>query len=325
MRVLTGIQASGKLHIGNYFGAMKPMIELQESAELFTFIANYHSLTTSKDASLLKQLTLDAVVDYLSLGIDPTKTTFWVQSDVPQVLELYWILSKFTPMGLLERAHSYKDKVAKGIPANHALFSYPVLMSADILLIDTEKVPVGKDQIQHVEITRDIAIKFNNEYGDIFTLPEYVVNDEVATITGIDGQKMSKSYDNAIDIFMETEKKLQKRCNKIISSSTPMGESLEFDGCNIYNLASLFLDNSKKSELQKRYKSGEEGYGHFKKYLKELIWSEFEEAREKRAYYLEHLDEVKDILHDGASKMKKIADKKMEIVRDAVGILSSHY
>jgi len=325
MRVLTGIQASGKLHIGNYFGAMKPMIELQESAELFTFIANYHSLTTSKDASLLKQLTLDAVVDYLSLGIDPTKTTFWVQSDVPQVLELYWILSKFTPMGLLERAHSYKDKVAKGIPANHALFSYPVLMSADILLIDTEKVPVGKDQIQHVEITRDIAIKFNNEYGDIFTLPEYVVNDEVATIIGIDGQKMSKSYDNAIDIFMETEKKLQKRCNKIISSSTPMGESLEFDGCNIYNLASLFLDDSKKSELQKRYKSGEEGYGHFKKYLKELIWSEFEEAREKRAYYLEHLDEVKDILHDGASKMKKIADKKMEIVRDAVGILSSHY
>ena len=162
MRVLTGIQASGKLHIGNYFGAMKPMIELQEKEELFTFIANYHSLTTSKDAQLLKQLTFDAAVDYLSLGIDPKKTTFWVQSDVPQVLELYWILSKFTPMGLLERAHSYKDKVAKGITANHALFSYPVLMAADILLLDTEKVPVGKDQIQHVEMTRDMAIKFNN-------------------------------------------------------------------------------------------------------------------------------------------------------------------
>ncbi|PTB83520.1 tryptophan--tRNA ligase, partial [Sulfurovum lithotrophicum] len=175
MRVLTGIQASGKLHIGNYFGAMKPMIELQEEHEMFTFIANYHSLTTSKDAATLKQYTIDAAVDYLSIGIDPNKTTFWVQSHVPEVLELYWILSKFTPMGLLERAHSYKDKVAKGISANHALFSYPVLMAADILMLDTQIVPVGKDQIQHVEMTRDIATKFNNEYGEIFVLPEHKV------------------------------------------------------------------------------------------------------------------------------------------------------
>jgi len=321
MRVLTGIQASGKLHIGNYFGAMKPMIELQEKEELFTFIANYHSLTTSKDATLLKQLTFDAAVDYLSLGIDPKKTTFWLQSDVPQVLELYWILSKFTPMGLLERAHSYKDKVAKGITANHALFSYPVLMAADILLLDTQKVPVGKDQIQHVEMTRDIAIKFNNAYGEIFTLPEHVVNDNVATIPGIDGQKMSKSYDNAIDIFMETEKKLQKRCNKIISSSTPLGEPLEHEGCNIYNLASLFLDENRKVELQNRYKTGEEGYGHFKQYLKELIWNEFAEARERREAYMKNPDMVRDILGDGAKKMRKIADEKMKIVREAVGIL----
>jgi len=320
MRVLTGIQASGKLHIGNYFGAMKPMIELQEKEELFTFIANYHSLTTSKNASLLKQLTFDAAIDYLSLGINPEKTTFWVQSDVPQVLELYWILSKFTPMGLLERAHSYKDKVAKGIPANHALFSYPVLMAADILLLDTQKVPVGKDQIQHVEMTRDIATKVNNEYGEIFTLPEHQVNDNVATIPGIDGQKMSKSYDNAIDIFMETEKKLQKRCNKIISSSTPLGEPLEHEGCNIYNLASLFLDENRKHELQARYKTGEEGYGHFKKYLKELIWKEFEEAREKREAYINNPDLVKDILSDGAKKMQTIANKKMAIVRDAIGL-----
>jgi tryptophanyl-tRNA synthetase len=322
MRILTGIQASGKLHIGNYFGAMKPMIELQESGELFTFIANYHSLTTSKDTKLLKQLTMDATIDYLSLGIDPNRTTFWVQSDVPQVLELYWILSKFTPMGLLERAHSYKDKIAKGIPANHALFSYPVLMAADILILDTQKVPVGKDQIQHVEMTRDIAIKFNNEYGEIFTLPEHVVNENVATIPGIDGQKMSKSYNNPIDIIIETEKKLQKRCNKIISSSTPMGEPLEYEGCNIYNLASLFLDDNGQIELQKRYKSGKEGYGHFKKYLKELIWEEMAEAREKRAYYLDNPDIVRDILSDGAKKMHKIANTKMAIVRDAVGILS---
>jgi len=321
MRILTGIQASGKLHIGNYFGAMKPMIELQEKAELFTFIANYHSLTTSKDANLLRELTFDAAIDYLSLGIDPEKTTFWIQSDAPQVLELYWILSKFTPMGLLERAHSYKDKVAKGIGANHALFSYPVLMAADILLLDTQKVPVGKDQIQHVEITRDIATKFNNEYGEIFTLPEYVVNEEVATIPGIDGQKMSKSYKNAIDIFIETEKKLQKRCNKIISSSTPLGEPLEYKECNIYNIASLFLDEDRKLELQQRYKSGQEGYGHFKKYLKELIWEEFAEAREKREMYMANPNLVKDILSNGANKIRKIADEKMKIVRDAVGIL----
>ena len=320
MRVLTGIQASGKLHIGNYFGAMKPMVELQEEHELFTFIANYHSLTSSKDAKTLKQNTIEAAVDYLSLGIDPQKTTFWVQSHVPEVLELYWILSKFTSMGLLERAHGYKDKVAKGIPASHALFSYPVLMAADILLLDTQKVPVGKDQIQHVEMTRDIAVKFNNEYGDLFILPEHLVQEEVATIPGIDGQKMSKSYDNAIDLFME-EKELQKRCNKIISSSTPLGDPIEYKGCHIYDLAVLFLNDAQKLELQERYKSGKEGYGHFKKYLKELIWEELAHARERRAYYLTHMDEVNDILNEGAKKARAIASTKMEKVREAVGLI----
>ncbi|MBD3788757.1 MAG: tryptophan--tRNA ligase [Campylobacterales bacterium] len=320
MRVLTGIQASGKLHLGNYFGAMKPMVQLQEQHELFTFIANYHSLTSSKDAQTLKQYTIDAAVDYLSLGIDPDKTTFWVQSHVPEVLELYWVLSKFTPMGLLERAHSYKDKVAKGIPASHALFSYPVLMAADILLFDTQRVPVGKDQIQHVEMTRDIAIKFNNEYGELFVLPEHTVQEEVATIPGIDGQKMSKSYGNAIDLFLD-ERELQKRCNKIVSSSTPLGEALEYEGCNIYNIAALFLNDEHKKELQERYKSGKEGYGHFKKYLKELIWEELAEAREKREYYLSHMDEVNDILAQGAKKARAIASGKMEKVRDAIGLI----
>jgi len=319
MRVLTGIQASGKLHIGNYFGAMKPMIELQEENELFTFIANYHSLTTSKDAATLKQYTIDAAVDYLSVGIDPNKTTFWIQSHVPEVLELYWILSKFTPMGLLERAHSYKDKVAKGISANHALFSYPVLMAADILMLDTQIVPVGKDQIQHVEMTRDIATKFNNEYGDIFVLPQHRVTEEVATIPGIDGQKMSKSYDNAIDLFMD-EKALQKRCNKIISSSTPLGEPLDWEDDNIFALSSLFLDKRAQLELQARYYSGKEGYGHFKKYLKELIWEELSEAREKREYYLSHMDEVHDILAMGAKKAQTIAQEKMTQVRTAIGL-----
>lgn len=319
MRVLTGIQASGKLHIGNYFGAMKPMVELQEENELFTFIANYHSLTTSKDAAILKQYTIDAAVDYLSIGLDPEKTTFWVQSHVPEVLELYWILSKFTPMGLLERGHSYKDKVANGISANHALFSYPVLMAADILMLDTQIVPVGKDQIQHVEMTRDIATKFNNEYGDIFNIPEHQVQAELATIPGIDGKKMSKSYGNTIDLFMD-EKALQKRCNKIVSSSTPLGEPLDHEDDNIFALASLFLDNREKLELQLRYHSGKEGYGHFKKYLKELIWEELAEAREKREYYLSHMDEVNDILAMGAKKASAVAKAKMETVRSAIGL-----
>ncbi|MEJ2498567.1 MAG: tryptophan--tRNA ligase [Sulfurovaceae bacterium] len=319
MRVLTGIQASGKLHIGNYFGAMKQMIELQESHELFTFIANYHSLTSSKDSALLKQYTQEAAIDYLSLGIDPNKTTFWVQSDVPEVLELYWILSKYTPMGLLERAHSYKDKVAKGITPNHALFSYPVLMAADILLYDSELVPVGKDQIQHIEITRDIAIKFNNEHGEILTLPNHKVDDAIATIPGLDGEKMSKSYGNTIDIFMD-EKALQKQCNKIVTSSTPLGEPLEFEGCNLYDILSLFLDDAGKKELQTRYKSGKEGYGHLKKYLKELIWSEFEEARAKREHYLAHPQEVEAILQEGAEKVRVIAREKLRIVKDAVGL-----
>jgi tryptophanyl-tRNA synthetase len=320
MRVLTGIQASGKLHIGNYFGAMKPMVELQEENELFTFIANYHSLTSSKDAATLKQYTIDAAIDYLSIGIDPNKTTFWVQSHVPQVLELYWILSKFTPMGLLERAHSYKDKVAKGIPASHALFSYPVLMAADILLFDIDKVPVGKDQIQHLEITRDIAVKFNNEFGEVFKLPNAVVNEDVATIPGIDGQKMSKSYGNAIDLFMD-EKPLQKRCNKIVTSSTPLGEPLDWQDCNVFALASLFLDDETKEELKARYQTGQEGFGHFKKYLKELIWNELQEAREKREYYLNHIDEVEDILTMGAKRASQIADEKMAQIKEAVGLI----
>jgi tryptophanyl-tRNA synthetase len=320
MRVLTGIQASGKLHIGNYFGAMQPMVALQEEHELFTFIANYHSLTSSKDAQTLKQYTFDAAVDYLSIGIDPHKTTFWVQSDVPEVLELYWILSKFTPMGLLERAHSYKDKTAKGIPASHALFSYPVLMAADILLFDVAKVPVGKDQIQHLEMTRDIATKFNNEYGELFTLPDAMVEENVATIPGIDGQKMSKSYNNAIDLFME-EKALQKRCNKVLSSSTPLGEPLEWEGDHIYNLCSLFLDNVQKEELKARYKSGNEGYGHFKKYLKELIWEALAEARERRETYLTNPDRVKDILNEGAKKARSLAQIKLTQVKEAVGLL----
>ncbi len=319
MRVLTGIQPSGALHIGNYFGAIKQMVDLQETSDLFIFIPNYHALTSLKDGVALKNNTLDAAINFLSLGIDPTKATLWAQSDVKEVLELYWVLSGYTPMGLLERAHGYKDKVAKGIAANHALFSYPVLMAADILLYDANIIPVGKDQIQHVEITRDIAIKFNNDFGDIFTLPEFRVDDNVATVPGIDGAKMSKSYGNTIDIFC-TEKELKKATSRIVTDSTPMEEPKDYTTCNIYALAKLFLENDEVVALQERYKKGGEGYGHFKAYLSTLIWDYFTEAREKRAYYLDHKDEVFAILDDGAAKTRKIASEKMRVIRDLVGI-----
>ncbi|MCF6172991.1 MAG: tryptophan--tRNA ligase [Campylobacteraceae bacterium] len=320
MRVLTGLQPSGTLHIGNYFGSIRQMKMLQDSSDLFIFIANYHALTSSKDGDALKTNTLDAAINFLSLGIDPNKSTFWLQSDIKEVLELYWILSSFTPMGLLERAHSYKDKIAKGIPANHALFSYPVLMAADILLYDSQIVPVGKDQIQHVEITRDIAIKFNNVFGDILTIPEFKVDEVVATVPGLDGSKMSKSYGNTINIFC-TQKELKKTTGKIVTDSTALEEPKNYENCNVFALAKLFLDKDGIEELKQRYKKGGEGYGHFKMYLKELIWDYFELARDKREYYLNHTDEVRDILHDGAKKARAIASKKIEIIKEKVGIL----
>jgi tryptophanyl-tRNA synthetase len=318
-RVLTGIQPSGALHIGNYFGAIKQMVDLQDTSDLFIFIPNYHALTSLKDGQTLKANTIDAAINFMALGIDPSKSTFYVQSDVKEVLELYWILSAYTPMGLLERAHGYKDKVAKGIAPNHALFSYPVLMAADILLYDADTIPVGKDQIQHVEITRDIAIKFNNDHRNIFTIPDFKVDDNVATVPGTDGAKMSKSYGNTIDIF-STEKQLKKTVGKVVTDSTPLEEPKDFSTCNVYALCKLFLDEEGEKELQQRYKQGGEGYGHFKMYLKELIWEYFAPAREKREYFLNHKEEVYDILENGAQKARKIAREKMEKIRDVAGI-----
>lgn len=318
-RVLTGIQPSGALHLGNYFGAIKQMKDLQESSDLFIFIANYHALTSLKDGKALRENTLDCAINFLSLGIDPTKATFYAQSDVKEVLELYWILSGYTPMGLLERAHSYKDKVAKGIAANHSLFSYPVLMAADILLYDAQIVPVGKDQIQHVEMTRDIATKFNNDHGDIFTIPRFKTDEHVATVPGLDGAKMSKSYGNTIDIFL-TQKELKKTISKIVTESTPLEEPKDPTSCNVFALAKLFLDNAGQDALCERYRNGGEGHGHFKLYLAELIWEYFAQARDTREYYLKHKDEVYDILEDGAAKARIIAQEKMQTIRDAVGI-----
>lgn len=319
MRVLSGIQPSGDMHIGNYFGMMKRLIELQKSDEVYAFIANYHAMTSLSDGKALSNNTLNAAINFLSLGIEPEKTVFWVQSDIPEVLELYWILSNFTPMGLLERAHSYKDKTAKGIQANHGLFSYPVLMAADILLFDTQVVPVGKDQIQHVEIARDIAIKFNNHYGDILTVPEFRVEEEVATVPGIDGAKMSKSYGNTIDIFC-TKKELEKKAKSIVTDSTPLEDPKDYSSCNVYAISKLFLNEDELANLQERYKSGKEGYGHFKLHLADVIWNYYEPYREKREYFLKNINEVKDILKAGQEKAKKVASKNMEAIRNATGI-----
>lgn len=319
MRLFTGIQPSGDLHIGNYFGSIEPMVAAQSEHEVFAFIANYHAMTTVSDGARLSELTMQAATDFLSLGIDPHKSTFWVQSDVKEVLELYWVLSGFTPMGLLERAHSYKDKTAKGIAANHSLFSYPVLMAADILLFGSEVVPVGKDQIQHVEIARDIAIRFNNEYGDIFVLPEYRVDDNVKTVPGTDGQKMSKSYGNTINIFGE-RKAQEKTVKKIVTEVVAMDAPKEWATCNVYNIARLFLDEAGQAALQQRYVQGGEGHGHFKLYLSELIWDYYTPYRERRDYYAAHQDEVREILAMGAAKARAAAMPIIEKVRSVSGL-----
>ncbi|MCI6989464.1 MAG: tryptophan--tRNA ligase [Campylobacter sp.] len=320
MRTLTGLQPSGKLHLGNYFASIKQMVEAQNKGnELFMFIANYHAMTSVSDAWKLKDATYDAAAAFLALGIDPEKSTFWVQSDVKDVLELYWILSGYTPMGLLERAHAYKDKIAKGFETKHNLFSYPVLMAADILLYGADVVPVGKDQIQHVEIARDIALKFNNAHGEIFTMPEALVSENVATVPGTDGAKMSKSYGNTIDIFADA-KTLKKQILSIVTASEPLEVPKEWRECNVYNIAKLFLDESGQKKLQARYERGGEGHGHFKMYLNELVWEYFKEARQKYEYYSNHRDELDEILSIGANKASKIAKDTMEKVREVTGI-----
>ena len=321
MRTLTGLQPSGKLHLGNYFASIKPMIEKQNNSndEMFIFVANYHAMTSLSDAKSLRANTIEAAAAFLSLGIDPQRSTFWVQSDIKDVLELYWILSQLTPMGLVERAHAYKDKVAKGLEAHHGLFSYPVLMAADILLFNADMVPVGKDQIQHVEIARDLALKFNNAHGQIFTLPQAQVAQNVATVPGTDGAKMSKSYKNTIDIFSDA-KTLKKQCSSIITDSTHLEEPKDWQNCNIYAIAKLFLNEQEQANLQDRYSKGGEGYGHFKMYLNELTWNYFAPAREKFQYYMNNQNEIIEILNHGAKKAKKTSDEIMAKIRDAVGI-----
>lgn len=319
MRILSGIQPSGSLHLGNYFAMMKKMIEYQENHELFCFIVNYHALTTVFDAEKLRSQTFEALCDFLALGIDPEKSYFYVQADIPEVTELTWLLSNVTPMGLLERAHSYKDKKDKGIAANHGLFAYPVLMAADILLYGAEKVPVGKDQKQHLEMTRDVAIKFNQTYGETFVVPEPEIPKDVALVPGIDGQKMSKSYGNTIDIF-GSHQELKKRVMSIVTDATPIEEPKDPDKCNLFAIYSLFLDKEGKAELRDRYLKPGLKYSDVKKELIKVIWDYFEPYREKREKLLNDRDYVYDVMKMGAKKTRAVAKPYLEKARENVGL-----
>lgn len=318
-RVLSGIQPSGKLHIGNYFGMIKRMVEYQDSSDLFCFIANLHSLTTISDPIKLKKLTLDAAMDMLALGIDPEKSHFWIQSDVPEVAELTWILSCITPMGLMERATSYKDKITKGLLPNLGLFNYPALMTADILINQPILVPVGKDQKQHLEMARDIATKFNNAFGDTFTIPEPDIADEVAIIPGTDGQKMSKSYNNTIPIFA-TDKEMKKAVMGIKTDSKSVEDTKDPDTCLVHQIYSLFANNTEREELAERYKKGGLGYGDAKKILLEKIIKTFQPFQEKRDYLEANPEIVEDILERGAKKVREISLKTLNKVRVATGL-----
>jgi len=320
-RILSGIQPSGILHIGNYFGAIRQFVQLQEQNENFIFVANYHSLTTITDPNVLRQNSLDVVIDYLALGLNPEKTTLFLQSDIPEVTELAWILSTVTPMGLLERAHSYKDKVANGISPNHGLFAYPVLMAADILIYDSNYVPVGKDQKQHLEITRDIAEKINITFGEgTLTIPKELIQKDVAVIPGIDGRKMSKSYNNTIDIFAEG-KPLKKQVMAIVTDSTPLEEPKDPDNSHIIDLYTFFASEDALKLMRDNFLAGNYGYGHAKKELLQAITEYFEDARERRKKLVADMGYVEDVLKTGATRARAAAQEVMERVRSRTGLL----
>lgn len=319
MRILSGIQPSGKLHLGNYFGMMRPALHLQERGEAYLFIANYHALTSVHDAARLRQDTWDVALDFLACGLDPERTVFFRQSDVPEVHELAWLLSTVTPMGLLERCHSYKDKVAKGIAPSHGLFAYPVLMAADILIYQSNVVPVGRDQKQHVEVTRDIAIKFNNEFGEVFTIPAPSIQDEVAVVPGLDGQKMSKSYGNTIDLFGDP-KETKARIMRIVTDSKGLEEPKDTKTCNIFALYKLFATDAQRAEMEANYLGGNYGYGHAKKALLAIFEETFAPFRAKRAELQANPDYVEAVLRKGAERARATAAATLDKARQAVGL-----
>jgi tryptophanyl-tRNA synthetase len=320
MRVLSGIQPSGSLHIGNFFGMMRSMIDWQEKSQLFCFIVNMHALTTVTDGPLLAKNTLEAAMDFLALGLDPEKSFFWVQGDVPEHAELTWVLHNHTSMGLLERGHSYKDKLARNLTPNHGLFAYPVLMAADILLYQANLVPVGRDQKQHLEMARDIAGAFNHVYGETFVLPEPAIDEDLATVPGLDGQKMSKSYGNAIDIFLEKDE-LKKRVMAIVTDARAVSEVKDPDNCNLFAIYRLFIDDQALAELRDRYLKPGLKYSEVKKELIEIVWSFFAPYRERRLELAKKPEQVREIMAEGAVKARKVATITMDAVKEKVGLI----
>ncbi len=323
MRSLSGTQPSGRLHLGNYFGAIRQYLKLQaEGHECFYFIANYHALTTIQNKAELEKITLHVAASYLALGIDPKKSVFFLQSDVPQVTELAWILNCLCPVSMMEKATSYKDKTAKGLAANMGLLDYPVLQAADILIYDSNIVPVGQDQKQHLEMTRDLAIKFNLAFGETLVVPEALIVSEVAVVPGLDGQKMSKSYDNTIEIF-QSAKATKKRCAQIVTDSTPLEEPKDPEKCTVFALLKLLAEPAEIGEIEKNYRAGGYGYGRAKNRLAELINDLFAEAREKYAELEKDPDFVRDVLSEGGRKARQTAESTMTRVRNACGILTN--
>lgn len=321
MRILSGIKPSGNIHVGNYFAMIKPMVDSQTRGTLLCFVANMHSQTTVFDASRLYDLTNQALLDLLALGIDPERSVFWVQSDVPEVTELTWYLNNVTPIGLLQRCHAYKDALAHNSVPNTGLFSYPVLMAADILLYQSDVVPVGQDQKQHVEVARDIAIKFNQTYGEAFTMPESEIQESVAVVPGLDGRKMSKSYDNVLEIFGD-EKPLKKRVMGILTDSTPMEEPKDPDNSILYHLYTLFASSGQTSALADKFRAGNFGYGQAKKELFEAFWEFFAPYRARRHELENDQAYLMEVRRKGQTKARDLAAATLSRVRSLVGITS---
>ena len=319
MRILSGIQPSGTPHLGNYFGMMKPAIELQEKGDAYYFIADFHALTTVQSAAALRANVRELAVDFLACGLDPSRSVFFRQSDVPSVTELTWILSTVTPMGLLERCHSFKDKTARGFSASHGLFAYPVLMAADILLYDSDLVPVGRDQKQHLEVTRDIAVKMNETYGEIFKLPEPSIREDTAIVPGLDGAKMSKSYNNTIEIFAP-ENALKKKVMGITTDSTPVESPKPTENSSILGLYKLVASGADYQAMEADFLNGGVGYGDLKKRLFAGIWEYFSAQRTRREEILADPDLVDKVLAEGALKAREVSDSVMTRVRQAVGL-----
>jgi tryptophanyl-tRNA synthetase len=321
MRILTGLQPSGKLHVGNYFGAMEPAVRLQDEGEAFYFIADYHAMTTTQDPAALRENVRELAVDFLACGLDPARAVFFRQSAVPEVNELAWILSTVCPMSLLAKCHSYKDKTAQGIAPHHALFAYPVLMAADILLYDSNKVPVGKDQKQHLEVTRDMAVKLNEAFGEgTAVLPDPIIREDTAVVIGLDGRKMSKSYHNTLPIFGE-EKPLKKLIMKITTDSTPVEEPKPVENSTILALYKLFASGSDYQAMVADYERGGIGYGDFKKRLADAYWDFFAPMRERRAEIEADAGYVDQVLAAGAERAREEAAKVLDRVRRAVGLI----